>query len=289
MHLGKELEAFIAEFGLSQAQVARSINKSPALISSYIKGTYKAKDVSQLEKSLQDFMASHRTNATQRHEIAQFEIKPLENFKNAHFIIDQAVVCQESCLLYGQAGSGKSESLKAYAQKTPQSVLLEVVPEVSNKDFLKGLCELLGASPAKSVAQTILNLSKRLGERESILLVDEAEHLKTSSLEALRRLQDFTNTPMVLCGTPQLLKNLKGKNGELLQLYSRISLKYEFGTPSKADFTLLFGDLGASLQAITNNLRRACKIYKMASRFSQINGGDLAQSIQIVASMSILD
>ncbi|BCZ18074.1 hypothetical protein NHP190003_13560 [Helicobacter sp. NHP19-003] len=39
----------------------------------------------------------------------------------------------------------------------------------------------------------------------------------------------------------------------------------------------------------TSNLRRACKIYKMAKRFSQIDGQPLEEAIHLVANMSILD
>ncbi|MFC3847576.1 AAA family ATPase [Helicobacter baculiformis] len=289
MYLGKELEAFIREFHLSQAQVARSIGRSPALLSKYLKGQYEVKDVSALEASIKDFMHAHRHQAQERVKLQKSPLKELENYKNAHFFIDQAVVCEEMCLLYGEAGSGKSASLKAYAQKSPQCVLLEVIPGLNDKDFLRGLCEHMGVQSAPSVAQTILNLVKNIQARQAILLIDEAEHLKTASLEALRRLHDFTQMPIVLVGTPQLLKNLRGKHGELLQLYSRISLKYAFSAPSKADFSLLFGQHASQIAAITTNLRRACKIYKMAQRFHQIDATPLEEAINIVASMSILD
>ncbi|WP_163499821.1 AAA family ATPase [Helicobacter suis] len=289
MYLGEELEAFIREYQLSQAQVARSIGRSPALLNKYIKGTYEARDVQALEKSIKDFMRSYKESATERKQLKNLEIKALSNLNNAHFVIDQAVVCKESCLLYGLAGSGKSESLKAYANKTPQAILFESVPGLSNTDFLNGLSVLIGAVSASSVPKLILNISKRLAERESVILIDEAEHLKTASLEALRRIVDFTKVPMILTGTPQLLTNLKGKKGELLQLYSRISLKYEFHTPSAHDFTLLFGDYAELISSFTHNLRRACKIWKMSNRFAQIDGRSLEESIRLVVSMSILD
>ncbi|WP_163566286.1 AAA family ATPase [Helicobacter suis] len=289
MYLGEELEAFIREYQLSQAQVARSIGRSPALLSKFIKGTYEARDLQALEKSIKDFMRSYKSSATERKQLKNIEIKPLSNLNNAHFVIDQAVVCKESCLLYGLAGSGKSESLKAYAAKTPQAILFESVPGLSNGDFLNGLGSLIGANSATNIPKLILNISKRLAERESVLLIDEAEHLKTASLESLRRIVDFTRAPTILAGTPQLLNNLKGKKGELLQLYSRISLKYEFHAPSAEDFSLLFGDYAELITSYTRNLRRACKMWKMSNRFAQINGQDIKEAIKLVANMSILD
>lgn len=289
MDLGQELEAFIREYKLSQAQVARSIGRSPALLSKFIKGTYEARDVQALEANIKNFMQSYRANAAERDKVKDLEVKNLSNFKNAHFVMDQAIICEESCLLYGEAGSGKSASLKAYATKLPQAILFEVVPGVGNVEFLKGLAELLGAPSAATMPKLTLNLIKRLQERQAILLIDEAEHLKTPSLEALRRIHDFTQVPIILAGTPQLLANLKGKKGELLQLYSRISLKYQFTAPTEQDFSLLFGEYAPLIAQFTRNLRRACKIYKMACRFVQIDAQPMEDAIKLVASMSILD
>ncbi|BCZ18075.1 hypothetical protein NHP190003_13570 [Helicobacter sp. NHP19-003] len=235
----REVEAFIAEYNISQAQMAKSVNKSPALLSSFLRGNYKH-STDALEEDLRGFMRSYKKSAQERAKLNDLGILELENLKNAHFVISQAVICKKSALIFGSAGSGKSESLKAFARKNPQTILVEVVPQVNTKDFLMGLGERLAVDDprgSKNIAGLILSLSKKLSERDTILMIDEAEHLSTASLEALRRLHDFTQTPIILCGTPQLLKNLKGKNGELLQLYSRISLKYEFGAPSKEDLT----------------------------------------------------
>ncbi|WP_163565389.1 hypothetical protein [Helicobacter suis] len=40
-------------------------------------------------------------------------------------------------------------------------------------------------------------------------MIDEAEHLPVSSLKVLCRLHDFTETPVILGGTHELLKILK--------------------------------------------------------------------------------
>ncbi len=62
----------------------------------------------------------------------------------------------------------------------------------------------------KSIAQTTANIIEKLEQRETILMIDEAEHLPVSSLKVLRRLHDFTETPVILGSTHELLKNLKG-------------------------------------------------------------------------------
>jgi len=64
----------------------------------------------------------------------------------------------------------------------------------------------------------------------------------------------------LLVGTNALINNLKGRNGKLLQLYSRISGKYKFKGLNEQDWTNLFGSFAENIKSITTHLRRAVNI-----------------------------
>ncbi|WP_163532874.1 hypothetical protein [Helicobacter suis] len=59
MDIIKQIEEFIKEYNLSQAQIAKSINRSPGLLSSFMRGSYKH-DTKSLEQDLLDFMESFK-------------------------------------------------------------------------------------------------------------------------------------------------------------------------------------------------------------------------------------
>ncbi|WP_162982720.1 helix-turn-helix domain-containing protein, partial [Helicobacter vulpis] len=93
MHLGKDLEAFIREFHLSQAQVARSIGKSPALLSKFIKGDLTRVDdllrgafiapKESIDKQFKHILESLQANPSIEDINPRF-IKTQDNYQGAH-------------------------------------------------------------------------------------------------------------------------------------------------------------------------------------------------------------
>lgn len=90
------------------------------------------------------------------------------------------------------------------------------------------------ATAAKVSAMGSLNdlfesVSDRLRDSGRLIVVDEAENLPLRALEIIRRLHDETGCGLVLSGMPRLVANLRGKHGELVQLYSRVSVALNLG------------------------------------------------------------
>lgn len=73
------------------------------------------------------------------------------------------------------------------------------------------------------------SVSDRLRDSGRLIVVDEAENLPLRALEIVRRLHDETGCGLVLSGMPRLVANLRGKHGELVQLYSRVSVALNLG------------------------------------------------------------
>ncbi|MBR2156866.1 MAG: AAA family ATPase, partial [Campylobacter sp.] len=160
----------------------------------------------------------------------------------ANFIISEAVNEREIALIYGEAGSGKTTVLKEFANAHSNAILIEVTPHTSARVMLEDLCEALKLTAPKGLRPMLKAVARFLSMSDRIILIDEAEHLPLRALEDLRRIADFSRTPVVLCGTGILLQNLVGRNKELRQLYSRICGKYEFKGLSKAESREFFGD-----------------------------------------------
>uniref|UniRef100_UPI00129A9791 AAA family ATPase n=1 Tax=Eikenella corrodens TaxID=539 RepID=UPI00129A9791 len=127
---------------------------------------------------------------------------------------------------------------------------------------------------------------KKLQSSGRLLIVDEAENLSTRSLELLRRLHDLAGIGLVLVGTPRLLSNLKGRHGELEQLYSRVTLHWDLGDsvpreeldaiaratlPELADKAKLRGKI---IEKAGGSPRRLFKILSNMYRMSYLNARD---------------
>ena len=113
-------------------------------------------------------------------------------------------------------------------------------------------------------------------------MVDEAENLPLRALEIVRRLHDETGCGLVLSGMPRLVANLRGKHGELVQLYSRVSVALNLGESLPDDE--LFEIARAALpdadeetlfelvKHSNGNTRRMSKLMRGAVRTANKNG-----------------
>ena len=281
----KEFKEFMQRHGLTQAMIARSLGVSSSQISQWLKGKYKG-DVEALEMKLGNFINNYNKRGFKESE----EVVATNNLSMVAFTIDEAVINKEMCLIYGEAGSGKTTAIKEYIKSRPEAVLIEVIPGMSVKSFLLRVCELIGVGGVNKAEEMVIAIAKELKRREAIIIIDEAENLTTKALESIRRIWDFSQVPIALVGTYAVIRNLKGRNGELLQLYSRISGKWEFKELSDDEWKLLFGEFANKIKSYTKHLRRAVNIYKKAKRLAELENKELnAGYIQMASSMVILD
>ena len=220
-----ELRSFIEQTSTSQSAVARAIGVSPTQISQFLNGKYPG-DNEGLAADIVKVMRNHNQKALKKSkddEGEKFTPYYTHDFSRAMFVIDDTIEDREMAVIYGEPGTGKSVIMKAAKQKYPNAVLIEATLNTNAAAFLDELLLKLNLSVSGKKAsdkhRAIVDFLNK-PNTDKVILVDEAEHLSVRSLEDLRRIYDFTGTPIVLCGTYILIKNLRGKNGELKQLYS---------------------------------------------------------------------
>lgn len=282
-----DLKKFIAQYDLSQASIARSIGVSGSAISQYMRGKYTG-DVEALEKKINTYIENYHEQAGS-HE--NFEVMPTVDLAMIDSTCSEIVINQEMGVIFGKAGTGKTVAIKEWVSKHPEAVLVETMPMMSVKELLLSILEGLGKRDAQgSIFTLIKEIVKIFKKSERVLLIDEAENLTTKSLEAIRRIHDFSGVPVALIGTYALIQNMKGRNGELLQLYSRVNNKWEMRGLGDDDRQNLFGEFGSHIKRYTDDIRRSFNIFKKAQRLSQLASEELnAQHISMAAQTVILD
>lgn len=258
----------------SKSQIARSIGISASQLTLFLRNEYK------MTEETKEKLGLYIKNYTQKKAGKKEEpFVMTKQAKSIFFVCDECVMEGEMGIVYGHPGTGKTTALKHYARQNPQSVLLEVEPGIGPREFLWNLADMLGADRAISKAATTKNIVRRLTLRDTIIIIDEAEHLRIEALEHLRRIWDFSRTPIVLGGTEVLLKKLMGTKGDMAQLYSRIGLKWHT-KPLQGD------ELGDICEAwnidpsngpiitkmVDGNLRKAAKLIKRSIRLAELSG-----------------
>lgn len=150
-------------------------------------------------------------------------------------------------LLTGEVGTGKTTVSRRLLKELPELTDLAFVlnPMLTESELLATLCdefkipypEQPSLKQLTDVIQAFLLQNHQQG-RQTVLLVDEAQHLKVSVLEQLRLLTNLeTDTQkllkIILIGQPELNQLLRRQ--ELRQLSQRITARYHLLPLSRKD------------------------------------------------------
>ncbi|UXI00966.1 ExeA family protein [Photobacterium sp. TY1-4] len=141
-------------------------------------------------------------------------------------------------LLTGEVGTGKTTVLRALVARLPQETQVAMVlnPALSAQELLATICDELGVDYPQDASYKVLTdciyrhlLANHSAGKQTLLLVDEAQHLMPDVLEQLRLLTNLETDSIkllkvVLVGQPELQQLLQQER--LRQLAQRITSRY---------------------------------------------------------------
>lgn len=180
-------------------------------------------------------------------------------------------------LIYGEAGLGKTISLKEYARTHPDVIYIEL------KDCdksVKGVCEKILSCIGKLQYGTdrvlVDAITDYLTATPKLIIIDEAQHLSIRALENLRAINDVTESGIVLCGNPTVYDRMHGRGqAHFAQLYSRIGIRRHIIEPSLEDITSIFNSYSLDkesllylhkLALLRGGIRNCVKVLNIALR-----------------------
>ena len=145
-------------------------------------------------------------------------------------------------LLTGEVGTGKTTVSRCLLEQMPENAEVAFIlnPKYSVTGLLSAICDDLGIdySPSSEMKDYVDALNEHLLEnhrnnRQTVLIIDEAQNLSADVLETIRLLTNLeTNTrkllQVILIGQPELLAMLE--RPELRQLNQRITARYHLRT-----------------------------------------------------------
>jgi len=267
----------IQEGGVKLTQIAAEVGIPYGTFTSWNGGTY-AGDNDKIATAVEKWLMSREDRARtaailptspgfQRTPTAE-KILALLNF--CHHAPDLGV-------LAGGAGIGKTTAIEEY-QRRASNVFIVTAEPVSRSAHavLQDLAEVIGVVE-KSTTRLSRAIQNRLRNTNALIIVDEAQHLPTGTLDQLRSLHDRAGCGLVLSGNQTVYSRLAGGNGkpEFAQLFSRVGMRINQDRPTDEDVAVLSKAWGVEgpdevqlLRAISKKpgaLRGVAKTIRLAS------------------------
>lgn len=188
-----KLKEYIESCG-SQSAAAKKIGVSPAVLSTYLKGTY-AGNVENIEKRLEEIFATMEaaddlasTNADTGYVPTSISQAVYDTIHLCHLKGGLAIEC-------GDAGIGKTMAARQYTIEHPNTAIyIAINPCLATLSAcLKLICRTLKiATGRKDDMWTRIN--ENLSGEHKVIIIDEAQHLPVKTIEAVRAFSDQNRT-----------------------------------------------------------------------------------------------
>lgn len=230
----------------TQTRVAASINVSVSALNSWLKGSYKG-DNEKIEKAVSYFLDKQREAGVETGKFKKdFDFVPTEAYHDVLRSVNLAEYRGEIRTITGVSGVGKTVALKQIKSDRESSmILVQCYPAIRKNRFMKKLCLSAGIDARGTYDDMFEELCTRLRDTGRFIAIDEAEHLTIDTIDAVRRINDFTGCGIVFVGLPKFYNELSRRQSDYAYVYNRTSMPMSLkkNTPS---------DLGAMAATMVN-------------------------------------
>ncbi|MBL7997454.1 MAG: AAA family ATPase [Candidatus Kapabacteria bacterium] len=260
----------------TQDEIARKMGVSATTVSQWLQGKYLG-DTGAIDTAAEQML----TRELER------KAKPKVRLQFVKTRVASAVreVCKiahldgEIGVITGDAGLGKTEAVKDYAKNNEGVVLIEADLGYSARNLFQEIHRRIGLDGAGGIRKLFSDIVDKLSDTGWVIIVDEAEHLPYKALELIRRIHDKAGVGLVLVGMPRLIANLRGKQGEYKQLYSRVGVYRQLDKLELADVERLVvqvypqanGLCKCFLECSDGNARMLTKLLARTVRLEALN------------------
>lgn len=244
-----QVSAIISEFALTQGKVSKEAGISPAALNQWLQGKYKG-DNSEVESKLEKWLAARERRAVVGETLptrgAYIATPAGERIKG---VLSYTQAAADLSVIYGGAGVGKTRAIKSYSASAPNVWVATMRPDTAGvASCLEEISEAVGMKMPGRAARQSRDLSAKMEGTGGLLVIDEAQHLSLSAIEAVRSIYDKAEIGLVLCGNESVYARLTGgsRAATFAQLFSRIGKRLRLSQPSKADVAALADAYGVT-------------------------------------------
>lgn len=238
----ESLREYIAKSGKTQKAVGQELGISDGLVSSFLAGKYKTPHTMIPKiRALLD-MHAKKAVAPKAPDFAETSIS-----RTVYNTIAYAHLRGVIAVVYGDAGVGKTSTVREYVKNDSLALLITISPTYSS---ITGVNELIAAQMGvrERVARRLTaEIVDRLKGSGRVLIVDEAQHLTVRALNHLRCMSDESGVGIALVGNEEVYSKLRGSGkADFAQLFSRVGMRKQVQTRDIKieDIKSIFGQYG---------------------------------------------
>lgn len=290
-----EARALIAQEGISQKQFSVLCGVAYGTFTPWMAGTYAGRG-DRIAEAVRRGIDSHRAKTRTRvlaPAAPGFVATPTAEaiagvLEHAQHMADFAVVT-------GAPGVGKTSTARAYARDHANVWMITSEPvHATPRALLDDLADALRVDARGTSSQRLSrDLAARMRGKDGLLIVDEAQHLTSATLDQLRSLHDRAEVGVALLGNETIFARLEGgtRAAHYAQLYSRVGMRLTRPKPVKADIDALLDAWGvegkaerALLHVIARKpgaLRGLTKVLRIAHMLAGAEGAEAVGERQI--------
>lgn len=278
MEIKGKLMSTLEKLQISQNRASKDIGYSSSVISDYLNDKYNG-NIELLEEAIiRWFSRVAQRNAQKKVKIV--ETDSLRKITNA---ISIAHAERDIALVVGDAGSGKTTAAKWYKEQNPRTcVYIQVVQGMNRRALIHALAGALGLELYRISEQSLIRLvAEALNDRNMVVILDEADYLKSEALEFSRRLvYDLGESGLILIGLPRLTSDIQKLRGDHRQLESRIGVYLPLSGLTKKDAQTIAKSVWESIDKDTfntlyslskNDIRQFTKIISRMQKTMSLN------------------
>jgi hypothetical protein len=209
----------------NKAWLARAASQSEGTLASILSGKYNASPSKQLQAMLNAIM---RTNERKVLGVDERPFVETSVWLLVRVICNHAYQNRGFGVVAGLVGTGKTRSLKHYAETNAGTLLIEADPDMTATTLLSDLLDARGISHHSTTrSEKFRMLIKALKGSECLIILDEADTVQPKALEYLRRIRDKADVGVVLAGTEKLHSMIRRENTRFEQVGSRAIMQPE--------------------------------------------------------------
>ncbi len=194
---------FIADNEWSDARFANSIGISASAFSQWKRDAYQG-DVESIAAAVSDFLEVEDKRRQTPSDFEFFETSVAIQIRDA---MRFAQTLKRMVIITSPPGDGKTESLRHYANA--QTVYLTARSTMHTLNMLQELAERIKVTQRNNADTILRRLIDGFTEKPRTLIIDEAQHLRVRSLDAIRAIWDETRIPVILAGNDELIATMK--------------------------------------------------------------------------------
>lgn len=235
------LQSYMVRERKSQADISRELGVSGVYVSRFMNGNYPAPH--RLIPKIQEIMLISEQKSKTPKAPKYVTTSVSREVFNA---ITYSRIQGRISVVYGDAGIGKSMAVEEYCKENNFVIFITATAVHAN---ISGVTRLLAKKLGireKNVVMMFEEIVSRLKGSDRVVIIDEAQHLTSKTIDYLRQIAEGSGVGMVFVGNYTIIKNFEGKReDELAPLFSRIGMDVPLTTNrlSREDIKKVFDDL----------------------------------------------